>query len=256
MEGFDARTFGDRAADLYDSHLVNSSQAPAEQISALASLCPEDGRFLDAGAGTGRVCIPMAKAGVTTTAVDVSEAMLRCLRTKAHDAGVSLDVHHADLTTFHSELRFDLIACLFNTFYMLGDTETQTACLASLREVLSDNGRLVVEVFNPSAELFGSGGESSLRVRQIRADTVTLVARNMNYSAQRIDVQEILLTETGIRLVPHVMAYLSTAQLDEMAAACGLRLVDRWADWSRSAWTPDAAITISMFAHDHDPALA
>ncbi|AGL18998.1 bifunctional 2-polyprenyl-6-hydroxyphenol methylase/3-demethylubiquinol 3-O-methyltransferase UbiG [Actinoplanes sp. N902-109] len=247
MDGFDTRDFGDVAAEFYDTHLVRNSVAPEDQIATLRSLCRPGGTVLDAGAGTGRTAVPLAAAGLQVTALDVSTAMLDRLRERAAGAGVAVTVRHGDMAAPAGADRYDLITCLFNTFYMLGGHDRQRAALRALGDALTPHGRLVLEVFNPTPEMFGAGSELSLRLRQVTRDSVTLVARRFSYDTRTIDVQEIVLTGDGMRLVPHEMVYLAPEDLDAMAADCGLTPAERWSDWQRTPWKPDSPLTVAVF---------
>ena len=55
------------------------------------------------------------------------------------------------------------------------------------------------------------------------------------------------LTEGGVRLRPWLVRPLPPGELDELAAAAGLRLEARWADWHRRPWTPDDPVHVSVY---------
>jgi len=74
---------------------------------------------LDVGTGTGRLCLPLAKAGHPVTGVDFSPQMLAIARDLAREGGVSGsctflvgDFLHETPPELADSRRFDLIACL------------------------------------------------------------------------------------------------------------------------------------------------
>jgi 2-polyprenyl-3-methyl-5-hydroxy-6-metoxy-1,4-benzoquinol methylase len=65
----------------------------------------------DLACGTGTTAISLASRGITTYAVDLSPAMCRLAREKAHRAGVSIEIIQADMTDFGLPEPVDLITC-------------------------------------------------------------------------------------------------------------------------------------------------
>ena len=70
---------------------------------------------LDAGAGTGRFSIPLARQGLHVTHLDISQGMIDTARQLAQDAGVLDRMHFersrvGDLTEYEDG-RFDLVIC-------------------------------------------------------------------------------------------------------------------------------------------------
>ena len=70
----------------------------------------------------------------------------------------------ADMRSFDLGRRFPLATVPFRPFQHLLTVDDQLACLATIRRHLSDNGRLVFDLFNPSLDLLANnplGVESS-----------------------------------------------------------------------------------------------
>ncbi len=86
----------DRAADYYDR---TRSLTPEAEAATVAVLLPEirraGGVCIEIGIGTGRVALPLARAGANIGGFDVSRAMLERLRSKAGDVRVPLIVGDA-----------------------------------------------------------------------------------------------------------------------------------------------------------------
>lgn len=111
------------------------------------------GRVLEIGCGTGRVLIPIAQAGVEVTGLDASPDMLCVLRRKmsALDEPVRkrVELIEDDMTCFDLSRRFSLVMIPCRAFLHLLTVEEQRQALRCIREHLADDGRLIMNVFDP-----------------------------------------------------------------------------------------------------------
>ena len=107
--GVDPSEAGNRrvpiSADRYDRRWDDLAASGADihgEATLVAALVgpPDTGPVLDAGCGTGRVAIELARRGYTTVGVDVDEELLERARVKAPD----LAWHHADLVDLPPEV--------------------------------------------------------------------------------------------------------------------------------------------------------
>jgi hypothetical protein len=57
-----------------------------------------------------------------------------------------------------------------------------------------------------------------------------------------------VLTETGTRLYPVRIRYAYPSEMDLMARLAGLRLKDRWEDWSKTPFTPSSQSHVSVYS--------
>jgi SAM-dependent methyltransferase len=112
------------------------------------------GPVLELGAGTGRVTLPIAEAGVPITALDLDEGMLRKLREKLAalpgDARGRVAVHHGDMRSFALNETFALVIIPFRAFLHNLTVDDQLACLKRAYDHLQPNGELAFNVFHPS----------------------------------------------------------------------------------------------------------
>ena len=142
-------------AELYDVVTPPSLQGDVEWYCRKA--VESGGPVLELGAGTGRVTMPIAEAGVEIYALDASDAMLQILERKvvAGAAEVRARVHllSGDMRTFDLPERFALIISPFRAFlHNLTDAD-RLACLARVRHHLRPGGRFAFNVFHPSLEI-------------------------------------------------------------------------------------------------------
>ena len=141
----------DGIARLYDPW----SASVIEDISfyvdeALAS----GGTVVELGVGTGRIAIPTALAGVPVIGVDSSEGMLAVCAERGREAGVGarLDLRLGDLRRPPVDERVPLVTCPFRAYLHLSSDAERLEALRAARALLAPGGRLVFDVFAPSAE--------------------------------------------------------------------------------------------------------
>ena len=137
-------------AAIYDAVYAGRDDTAFWETMAAAA---DGGPVLELGCGTGRVLVPLARAGVEITGLDLSAEMLE--RCRARIAGEPAEVRErvqlvaADMTTFDLGRRFGSIICPFAGFQQLLTVDQQLACLERCRVHLLPRGRLVLDLPNP-----------------------------------------------------------------------------------------------------------
>ncbi len=247
MEGYDAATYGDRFAEVYDDWYDDApaTEAAVIRVRALAATASGAERpptLLELGVGTGRLALPLAAAGVSVTGLDSSEAMLDVLRAKEGAAAVRVVV--GDMERPLPDGPFDVILVARNTLFNLTTEVAQRACLAEVARVLAPGGCLVVEAFVPSDE---DGPTSSVEVRSISADRVLLFVDRHDSAAGESWSSFVDITPDGVRFRPCHVRYLRPAALDALATEVGLGLDERHADWSATPFDDTADHHISVY---------
>lgn len=96
------------------------------------------GSVLDAGCGTGRVAIELARSGIDVEGVDLDPAMLEAARVKAP----SLRFVEGDLATVDLGRRFEAVVVAGNVMIFL-TAGSEEAVLANMARHLDDGGLLV-----------------------------------------------------------------------------------------------------------------
>ena len=138
--------------DLYDVVTPSALQGDAEWYCSQAQA--SRGPVLELGAGTGRITLAIAEAGVSIHALDSDAAMLRALQSKLAlrpaEVQARVTVVPADMRTFDLSERFALIICPFRAFLHNVTESDQLACLERVRQHLRPSGRFAFNVFHPS----------------------------------------------------------------------------------------------------------
>lgn len=96
------------------------------------------GSVLDAGCGTGRVAIELARHDIEVVGVDVDPSMLRVARARAPH----LTWHHHDLTTLALGRRFDVVVMAGNV-PLFTPEGTQQALVAGVAGHVAPGGTLI-----------------------------------------------------------------------------------------------------------------
>jgi SAM-dependent methyltransferase len=104
----------------------------------IESLQPRPRSVLDAGCGTGRVAIELARRGIDVVGVDISTAMLA----KARRAAPHLAWRLGDIARVRLERRFDAVVMPGNVMIFLA-RGTEAAVLRNMALHLAPGGRLV-----------------------------------------------------------------------------------------------------------------
>jgi SAM-dependent methyltransferase len=152
--------YGDAlVAEFYDQ--VVPYRARADIAFFVEEAARSGGPVLELGCGTGRVLIPIARAGVDIVGLDGSPAMLaRCRETLAFEPA---DVRNhvvglieGDMRRFRLGRRFRLATIPFRPFLHLLTVDDELACLRTIHEHLEPDGRLILDIFNPSFETWAT----------------------------------------------------------------------------------------------------
>jgi SAM-dependent methyltransferase len=100
------------------------------------------GPVLDVGAGTGRVTLDLASAGVTVAALDIDAALLAALARRAR--GLPVETIVADARRFALGQRFSLVLVPMQTLQLLGGADDRAGFLRCALAHLEPGGLLAV----------------------------------------------------------------------------------------------------------------
>jgi SAM-dependent methyltransferase len=141
-------------ADLYD-HVVPYRER--QDVAFFVEAAQESGGpVLEIGCGTGRILIPTARAGVEVVGLDLSPHMLQVCRERvqreSEDVQSRIQLVQADMRSFSLAQSFKLVTTPFRPFQHLTTVDDQLSCLVNIHRHLVEDGRLILDIFNPSLE--------------------------------------------------------------------------------------------------------
>lgn len=259
VRGYDDETYGEAFADVYDDwyHDVSDIESSVATLADLACAAADDGvpRVVELGVGTGRLAVPLAAAGIRVAGIDTSAAMLARLAAKPGGdavtgiAGDMVDRLPAAIGALGGPAHVVFVA--YNTFFSLLSAERQADAFAAVAAALHPGGCFVLEAFVPEEADQRARRSAVVGVRSLSADRVVLSIDTSDPAAQRAEGQYVEFTEAGgVRLRPWAIRWSTPAQLDAMAVAAGLRLEERWSDFGRAPFDPDAERHVSLYRCD------
>ncbi len=108
---------------------------------------------LELACGSGAYLVPFAERDIEAVGIDISGTMLKRAREKAADKNVSLELYTSDIRDFKLGQKFPLILLLGNSLQHLLTREDVEKCFASVKKHLTDDGRFIIEIFNPSLKI-------------------------------------------------------------------------------------------------------
>jgi ubiquinone/menaquinone biosynthesis C-methylase UbiE len=121
------------------------------------------GPVLELATGTGRVLIPLAKAGYEVVGVDLSPAMLEIARAKVGaEPGIAgrVQLVQGDMRDLSLGRRFPLVLIPARAFQHLIEPSDQRRALHCVRRHLEPGGQFVVDLFDADFDLLARPAES------------------------------------------------------------------------------------------------
>ncbi|MDQ4044655.1 MAG: class I SAM-dependent methyltransferase [Chloroflexota bacterium] len=242
MEAFDpASSFGPDVAARYDDHPRGDEEAAATFLSALA----QGHRALEFAIGTGRIALPLATRGIEVDGIELSPHMVERLRAKS--GGDQINITIGDMSVATTGRHYGLVYLVFNTIFNLLTADDQIRCFENAARHLTVDGRFVVEAALPHAWI-GPGTTDYVHAEHVGTKTVVLDVARYDPVTQLLEENHIRLTENGITMQPIVCRLITPGEMDLMARIAGMRLVDRFANWQRSAFDGRSSAHVSVYA--------
>lgn len=229
-----ARRYDESSAYMFDPAVLG----PA--VDFLADLAG-DGPVLELAIGTGRVGLPLSQRGVPVRGIELSEAMVEQLRRKPGSDRVPVTI--GDMATTRVPGRFTLVYLVYNTITNLLTQDEQVECFRNAAAHLEPGGRFVIEVTVPDLQRLPPGETARpfhVGEHHLGFDLFDLVNQLLVSHHYRLDGDTVEASRS-----PH--RYVWPAELDLMAKVAGMRLRERWSDWTRSPFTADSRNHVSVW---------
>lgn len=244
MEAFDpASSFGPDVAAHYDDYPRGDEEAAATFLSSLA----HGSRALEFAIGTGRIALPLATRDIQVDGIELSPHMVERLRAKP--GGDQVNITLGDMSVAATGRQYGLVYLVFNTIFNLLTADDQIRCFENAARHLTADGRFVVEAALPHAWI-APGTSDYVHAEHVGTKAVVLDVARYDPVTQLLEENHIRLTANGITMQPIVCRLITPGEMDLMARLAGLRLVDRFADWQRSAFDARSIAHVSVYALD------
>jgi SAM-dependent methyltransferase len=238
------------AAEFYD-YVVPYRERPDIPFFVEAAVNSK-GPVLEIGCGTGRVLIPVARAGIRITGLDSSESMLaKChlhLQSEPEAVRSIVELRRADMKSFSISTTFNLVTMPFRPFQHLITVADQCSCLAAVHRHLSNKGRLIMDLFNPSlpalvADNIGQEQPAEPEFTTPDGRKVVRTAKNVRRDlANQINDVEMTYYVThpdgrSEKIVQSFkMRYLFRYEAEHLLHRCGFRVIAVYSDYEKHSF--------------------
>jgi SAM-dependent methyltransferase len=198
----------DQIADIYETDMGRSM--PFDDVAWYVSSAQNlGGRALELGCGTGRILLPLIRAGIDVIGIDRSRPMLAKLKRDAHREGLQPSILQMDISRLGITGRFRCIILAYSLITYLHDEVVAGQVLRSLGERLEPGGMIILDAFIPRpiqqyAEFtfdyrreYGDGAlERSKRITVLPCGRHRIERRYVIRNKQELAVQTIETNET------------------------------------------------------------
>ena len=203
------------------------------------------GPVLEVACGTGRLTLPIAREGIDITGIDISAPMLEQARVKSAAENLDVEWLEQDCRSMSPGRQFALIFSATNAMQHLLDVDSACAFLRSAREALLPDGRLIIDVFNPSpAKLLRPASERYLHKTITASEGNTIrVETASSYQADRQILHFDLYYLNGSEVLRTKSVNMRCFFPEELLALCkfnGLEVVARFGNYDESPFTADS----------------
>jgi SAM-dependent methyltransferase len=223
--------FAGEVAERYDE---STADMPVEPV--VDFLEPfAGGGALELAIGTGRIALPLSQRGIRVAGIDLSPDMVAQLREKP--GGAEIPVEIGDYATTRVDATFSLAYIVFNSINNQMTQDAQVATFENAAAHLEPGGCFVVEVGIPARERLSvfDLSDTHVGVDEYDADTQRLVSHHFS------------LVDGRWERLSMPFRSVSPAELDLMARIAGMRLRERWSDWTREPFTAASTKHVSVW---------
>jgi SAM-dependent methyltransferase len=209
---------------------------------------------LELGCGTGHKLIPIASDGQSCVGLELSPVMLTEAQRKADERGVVVEWVQGDMGDFDLGRTFDLVFIAANSLLHLQAADDLVSCFRSVRRHLAPGARFVFDAFNPSVQML-AGADGVRRTRE------ALSFQDPERGSVSVDVAETYDAATQVTcgtwyfsadsepdyvVLPLEIRCIFPQELPLLLSLGGLRLVERFGDWSGRPFTGDSALQLCV----------
>jgi ubiquinone/menaquinone biosynthesis C-methylase UbiE len=249
MNNFQDHYHGDHAA-IYDASVGEDFQGDVQFY--VSEALRSGGPALELACGSGRITIPIAKAGVEITGLDLSEAMLARAQEKAGklepEVEKRITLRSGDMRNFDLGRQFPLIIIPFRAFLCLMTLEDQKRALVQVHRHLQPDGRLIFNVFDPDLRVLvehsGSLGQAAKFTKEFIHPVTgarTLEWRTTRFNLEEQSLEELCVYEQvddkGICGKSEVftlrLRYIFRYEMEHLLEICGFRVEALYGDFNR-----------------------
>ena len=206
-------------------------------------------KVLELCCGTGRITIPLAKAGIHISGYDLNETMLNEAKLKAKNDNLAISFYQGDMRDIELNDQYQMIFIPFNSIHCLYLHDDLFKTLKSINEHLSNNGYLIIDYFNPSISYISSNQGKSVEIANyITEDGRSIkINQTMNYE-DNTQINRIK-WEYLVNGQPHStesldMRMFYPQELDYYIETNGFNIVNKYGDYQMNSFANGSPIQL------------
>lgn len=218
--------------------------------------------ILELASGTGRLVIPLVKAGFDIYGVDLSDNMLDICRNSIRQQPFEQRVHLflADMAHFNLPRKdFHLAIIALRSFMHLLTKDDQLDCLQSVYHHLQPQGKFIISVIAPDQEKLAQTPSDVFKIRRefdlpnghhvlrkerlVQHDRVNQV-RQFEFRFEEFNAEGRLVRE---RIVPLKTRYIFRHELQLLLETVGFQITDVFRDYNKNPY--DGSGEMIVVAH-------
>jgi SAM-dependent methyltransferase len=220
--------------ELFDEDAVGATVAILRE---LAGSSPA----LEFGVGTGRIAVPLSRAGVRVHGIELSPAMAAGLR--GRPGGSAVEVTVGDFATARVGADFGLVYLLRNTITNLTTQDAQVDAFRNAAAHLRPGGYFLIENYVPALRLLPPGQAS----RVFTATDTHLGYETYDVAEQLAESHHYWCIDGAVRTFSSTHRYAWPSELDLMAAIAGMTRRARWGGWHREPFTEHSSGHVTIW---------
>ncbi len=241
----------DTIADLYDAYVPTAFDVDF----FLKETKRVGGEVLELMSGTGRVSVPLLKAGIRLTCVDLSAVSNAILKNKLRQLGLQADVYQMDVCELALQKQFDMIIIPFHSFAHITSPELQRRALDRIQQHLRPGGRFICTLRNPAVRQRDVDGQLRLACKCAlpngQGTLLLWIAEEKNEDdPQVVEAMQFYeeYSEGGIlrskRLLELHFRLSGRLEFEALARAAGFEVKSFYGDYCYSQFTEDSPFMI------------
>jgi SAM-dependent methyltransferase len=200
-------------------------------------------RIIDFGCGPGLYTSRFADLGAAVYGVDFSARSIEYAREFADQNGLDISYTEADYLEYRPEGEFNLITMIMCDYCALSPKQ-RAALLVKFKELLSEGGRIVLDVYSLSA-LADKKEVSFYEKNQLNgfwsAEPYYAFVSSFKYEEEKVSLDKYTIIERGRqREVYNWLQYFTPQSLENEARAAGLEIEATYADVAGNQYDSNA----------------
>ncbi len=210
-------------------------------------------RVLDFGCGPGLYTSRIARLGAEVFGIDFSSRSIEYARAQARKENLEVTYIEADYLDFQPKGTFDLITMIMCDFCALSPTQRSTM-LAKFEGLLSDRGRIVLDVYSPRAfdeKQVGLVCEKNQLNGFWSANPYYGFVASFKYDDEKVSLDKYTIVEENRQWeIYNWLQYFTPKSLEREAHAAGLQVDELYGDVAGNPYDAEAAeFAVVMKSH-------